>query len=110
MRAQVFRLLDECKADGAPPDGQQNPDLTDANDRPAKARDHLWLEWNERDSLTPGKIRDKWNQLDEQRRIKLSPKRPNKIARGEGGIDTVKKALNKAKEENKSENSPVSPV
>jgi hypothetical protein len=81
--------------------------LVVARDRPCGRRDHLWLEWKNKLTLTPAKIRDKWNGMPQSERHRISPKSPDQISDGEPGRDTVKKALINATEELKLAGIPV---
>jgi len=76
-------------------------DFPSQGKRPAYDRDHLWLDWKREDGLSPAKIRDRWNAKSKQEREGAAPCLPNAIGKGEDGRDVVKKALQRARNEEK---------
>jgi hypothetical protein len=76
------------------------PSHSDAPSRPCEQRDLLWLEWRKEIGAESrnvfGRIRDKWNSLADAERAKYAPCH-GKIAKGKGGYDIVRKALNSTK-------------
>ncbi len=81
------------------------PVVAESTERPAKARDHLFLEWYE----TAGEpthhshaaIKNKWNSLSSDERKRISPRASNKVE----SRDVIVKAVKRATKEKKSERS-----
>jgi hypothetical protein len=74
--------------------------ITERRLKLAYFRDHLWLDWHEVGHLIPAAIRDRWNGMtDPQRREAIVRGTFDKIAEGANGVDLVKKALEKARNE-----------
>ena len=109
-------LLTVCSrrlvAGGTPPEGQRPSsagpgnlaDVEGVRRRPAYARDHLWLDWHERDELGPAGIRDRWNDMSDEERKTASPRASWRIggkdAKGKkAGLAVVTSALKKARKE-----------
>jgi len=65
--------------------------------RPCAKRDHLWLSWKKDAGLKPAQIRDRWNKLDENKRMNLSPISSKKLLKVK--LETVKRGLRVAGEE-----------
>ena len=75
-----------------------------SGNRAAYARDHLWLKWKLREGLTPAKIRNRWNRMNDSERRRICPLWHERIGGtdSEGkkaGIEVVKTGLKKAKRE-----------
>lgn len=60
------------------------------------ARDWYFLKLNREKGMKPAEIRDHWNQLSDNERTKICPKKPAVIEDGEKGRDVVKKGLKAA--------------
>ena len=70
--------------------------------RPAYGRDHKWLEWKEKEGMTPATIRDRWNKMSDDERRRICPQKwqPIESENGrEGTRDLVEKALRKARKD-----------
>jgi hypothetical protein len=69
--------------------------------RPAYQRDHLWLKWREEESLTPAKIRDRWDSMTDERRKGACPGACERVgnASKKAGREVVVKGLKKARAE-----------
>ena len=98
------RYFDEVAAD-LEEQGQIESQPASSTDkkRPCFARDHLFLKWHETDGdntyhrLAP--IRDKWNDLPENKREDIAPKCSGSLPKGRCGTDRVKTAIKKARKE-----------
>lgn len=64
--------------------------------RPAYARDHLWLKWQEAEGLTPAKIRDRWNEMEDFSRETICPGCPDMVM-----TELVVTSLKRAKKDRK---------
>lgn len=69
--------------------------------RPAYLRDHRWLKWNVEEKLTPAKIRDRWNNMDEFSRDMVCPTQCEALKAGRLGRQVVEHALKTARKEKK---------
>jgi len=95
---------------GNPQASQQGAVDTDTGrkhvQRPAFARDHLWLTWATEIGLdTPnveGLVRDKWNESPDEARRAFHPHH-RKIGRGKPGYDLVRKGIKRAQRDRKAE-------
>lgn len=74
--------------------------------RPAYARDHLWLKWAKEIGLdapnVEGLVRDKWNESPDEVRRAFHPHH-RKIGRGKPGYDLVRKGIKRAQKDRKAE-------
>lgn len=73
-----------------------------ARSRPAYERDHLWLRWKTEDRMTPAPILDRWNSMSDHERIKVSPRKWQRVESDggrKGAVDVVKSGLKNARSE-----------
>ena len=92
----------------APKNQPSNKLLDNGNKkRPAYERDHLWLKWNEDESLTPAKIRDRWDDMTDEDRKATCPGACDRVSDGskKAGREVVVKGIKKARGEKAIQNS-----
>jgi hypothetical protein len=103
---QVQPIKPAASESDDPTESTSAGDSDSRKNRPAYGRDHEWLKWYEdSDAPTfhkPAKIRDKWNGLSNNERITICKECSAKIDDAEGGIDSVKKGIRKARAERQS--------
>jgi hypothetical protein len=66
------------------------------SNRPAYARDHLWLSWKSKEGMTPATIRDRWNAMTDEERRAICPRKWQRLESAggsEGDRDLIEKAL-----------------